>query len=901
MPSLLSRFKRSPSVSSSQSDQDRPRRSSVASQPDRSLRESTVSSDVILSEDESTSTDHIALGAGSPLKGNGHSKFVENFDQITQPGNTTPSPNKSRPPPLQVPASISKANVSGTPKLVLTEEGSNSPRSFDSSPVLSSPAVSQAPEGTGLGPGSASISAGSSVSDSAILEDNQTPTVNDSHQQRASMSAATPTTSPSGVHLGADAHDRSQSITSNGRHSRSGSIVKRISGKHDEPGSPGLVPVTSRGSTSSKPGKKKRDKKRAFSGSSGGGHSIAAALAKSGLHIANPSGDEAQSIVSGKRSSTNRSPWLVRGKDISDDSSLRGDDDDTYTQEDTYDYDDDEVDDSDSEYGEHLPVSGFALASNKRNMDFHALFPSVEEGDQLIEDYGCALAKDILVQGRLYVSENHICFHANIFGWVTNVVVAFSDIRSIEKKMTALVIPNAIGISTRKDKYTFASLLSRDATYDVMMNIWRLCNPDAVMSTTSFQLTNGSRPASVNGDDPQTAKARDGSGGGEGGGKGHAATQCACGKSGDHYAETALEATFPSSPEKIYNLMFNSGWYKEFLSNNQKLRDIESSDWKPSQEGEKNLSRSISYIKPLNGSIGPKQTKCHIIDEQIHVDYENYVVMLTTTKTPDVPSGGVFSVKTKSCFMWAGPNSTKVIVTTVVEWTGKSWVKGIIEKSAIEGQKTYHDDLEQGMRAYIKEHSSEFYDPDAGPEEVPAEGEGEVVGAGGETKEPTPAQAYAADTKKRQESHDNPWYYMAGAFDTIVAGLGSIGSGLMNLGESVADLVGPLDLDAKTVMSVLVVLLLISNIYTYVAYSSAAKQSSAARRIKRLGYKGDELRELVMDVLAKEGIKASGGGSHQLVPRHEVKELKRLLDEVESRVHLLRDVVEQQKSLEDLD
>lgn len=36
-------------------------------------------------------------------------------------------------------------------------------------------------------------------------------------------------------------------------------------------------------------------------------------------------------------------------------------------------------------------------------------------------DYGCALQKDILVQGRFYVSENHICFHANIFGWITNV------------------------------------------------------------------------------------------------------------------------------------------------------------------------------------------------------------------------------------------------------------------------------------------------------------------------------------------------------------------------------------------------------------------------------------------------------------------------------------------------
>lgn len=106
-----------------------------------------------------------------------------------------------------------------------------------------------------------------------------------------------------------------------------------------------------------------------------------------------------------------------------------------------------------------------------------------------------------------------------------------------------------------------------------------------------------------------------------------------------------------------------------------RLADIESSDWKPSEET-KHLSRSTSYIKPLNGSIGPKQTKCHIVDEQIHCDYDDYIVMLTTTKTPDVPSGGVFSVKTRTCLTWAGGGSTRVLVTTQVEWTGKSWVKG---------------------------------------------------------------------------------------------------------------------------------------------------------------------------------------------------------------------------------
>lgn len=84
----------------------------------------------------------------------------------------------------------------------------------------------------------------------------------------------------------------------------------------------------------------------------------------------------------------------------------------------------------------------------------------------------------------------------------------------------------------------------------------------------------------------------------------------------------------------------------------------------------------MSYIKPLYASLGPKQTKCEIRDETTHCDFEDYVVTITTTRTPEVPSGGVFSVKTRTCIMWASAASTKIIVTTQVEWTGRSFIKG---------------------------------------------------------------------------------------------------------------------------------------------------------------------------------------------------------------------------------
>ena len=104
------------------------------------------------------------------------------------------------------------------------------------------------------------------------------------------------------------------------------------------------------------------------------------------------------------------------------------------------------------------------------------------------------------------------------------------------------------------------------------------------------------------------------------------------------------------------------------------MADIQVSDWVPITPGSKLLARNMSYIKPLSGSLGPKQAKCEIRDETVHADPDDYLTMLATTRTPDVPSGGVFSVKTRTCIMWASAITSKIIVTTQVEWTDRKSV-----------------------------------------------------------------------------------------------------------------------------------------------------------------------------------------------------------------------------------
>ena len=48
-------------------------------------------------------------------------------------------------------------------------------------------------------------------------------------------------------------------------------------------------------------------------------------------------------------------------------------------------------------------------------------------------------------------------------------------------------------------------------------------------------------------------------------------TMCECGKKGEHFSEVAMESVLPGTPEKVYNLMFTSGFIKDFQRNDQKL------------------------------------------------------------------------------------------------------------------------------------------------------------------------------------------------------------------------------------------------------------------------------------------------------------------------------------------
>ncbi|KAF4977083.1 hypothetical protein FZEAL_6361 [Fusarium zealandicum] len=411
-------------------------------------------------------------------------------------------------------------------------------------------------------------------------------------------------------------------------------------------------------------------------------------------------------------------------------------------------------------------LTGFAIASKKRNRDFHDLFKSVPDDDYLIEDYSCALQREILAHGRLYVSEGHLCFSSNIFGWTTTLVMSFDEIVSVEKRSTALVFKNGLMITTLHAKHVFASFTSRDATYDLIVNIWKLGHPtlkstlngvrlegtggdktekvDAEpsvddepqddsetdddsddeeeyydedvhdeMHNASMAEANGtdgdvekaaSRKASgavpANGGAPEEATAAPGAPGDFPGPATHAPTDC--GDSATHYERIVGDDVIPAPIGKVYDLMFGQGsviFMTGWLTGEQKCTEMLLDNKKGLSLD--NRTRTFTYIKPLGGSIGPKQTKTITAETLDILDYEKAVNLTCSTQTPDVPSGNVFCVKTKYCLSWAENNATRVQMNCTIEWSGKSWLKGPIEKGATDGQTQYAKDLFTALKATL--------------------------------------------------------------------------------------------------------------------------------------------------------------------------------------------------------
>ena len=166
--------------------------------------------------------------------------------------------------------------------------------------------------------------------------------------------------------------------------------------------------------------------------------------------------------------------------------------------------------------------------------DFTRLFDLPR--DTLLADFSCALQMKIRYHGRMYIARQFVCFTSNIFGETRLVrhtrsraraclgfaprltaarapdflqVLPVADIRSIERKTSMLVMPDAIeivcGDAPDTEKFLFTSFLMRQEAYAVLLDAWQ-ASADGQQNTSTSSVS-GEEALSSSNDNAVSAEA----------------------------------------------------------------------------------------------------------------------------------------------------------------------------------------------------------------------------------------------------------------------------------------------------------------------------------------------------------------------------------------------------------
>lgn len=404
-----------------------------------------------------------------------------------------------------------------------------------------------------------------------------------------------------------------------------------------------------------------------------------------------------------------------------------------------------------------------------RSDDFKRIFKDVPDDERLVVDYSCALQREILVHGRLYVSQNYVCFYANIFSWETLVCLRWKDVTSITKEKTALVIPNAILICTATDKFFLTSFGARDKTYVMLFRVWQnaligepmnapemwqlvhSCYGDELgltsddedyvpplppaddeklstrLSVESFsEVESGNVEHSVTGvpdtitetkaevhhlprPDP-TIDATDLSDTTESEAEKHALklgvrSSIVC--TSPHEGRQISKATLPVHIDQLFTLLFtNSKFFLDFQTA-RKTTDLIQSEWTQNEQTSQKV-RNLSFTIALSQAIGPRTS--HISETQIMLPCSRpghlYSIDVESVNA-GIPYADSFSVLIHYCIMSISENETSIVIYAQIKYKKNVWgfVKSVIEKNCWAGLDEYFSSLIKALTMECEENS----------------------------------------------------------------------------------------------------------------------------------------------------------------------------------------------------
>lgn len=402
----------------------------------------------------------------------------------------------------------------------------------------------------------------------------------------------------------------------------------------------------------------------------------------------------------------------------------------------------------------------FSPTYKSRSEDFRRFFKDLPHDERLIVDYSCALQKDILVHGRMYITQNWICFYANIFRWETVLTITAKDISAVTKEKTARVIPNAIQITTNKDKFFFTSFGARDKTYLMLFRIWQNALLDQPMTPQEMwqwvHMSYGEELGLTSSDDDYVAPANYDDGVEE-------EEECedkitkeiiedvalvppareedslladmyhkvvdendvemptdlsdeteesegevTCASLHQHNGRVNHNDVYPVSVDKLFQMIFTDTAFMTSVHEARRSYDINLPAWQEEEETG-HRTRMVKYRISLNYSIGPKSSQT-FEKQTCYKDSKpgSLYVVDCECNMSGIPYADTFEVVNRYCLTKVARNRCRLKVTTDIRYKKNVWgiVKSMIEKNGYQGVKEFFEIMDLHLKQECEKENS---------------------------------------------------------------------------------------------------------------------------------------------------------------------------------------------------
>ncbi|WAR04740.1 ASTRB-like protein [Mya arenaria] len=337
-----------------------------------------------------------------------------------------------------------------------------------------------------------------------------------------------------------------------------------------------------------------------------------------------------------------------------------------------------------------------------RSEDFKRQFKEIPPDERLICDYSCALQKEILV------------------------TIPIKDVSALTKEKTARVIPNALQVTTDREKYFFTSFTARDKTFLMLFRLWQnalmeqplppqemwnwvhSCYGDDLGLTSSdddyvppLSNSEGKDFLSIKSANTSKGDSSELLGTSELGADMDDGDSTQADLSLEDSCSAPLLSGSPEDPEEQQPTDLSD------TTEDDMSEDVTLSPWRDEQGENIGRVREANYIIPLNAPFGPKTS--NTIEK--HMCYKQsqpgVMYLIDAECTPlGIPYSDAFYVMNRYCLTRVSKGKCRLRVTSEVKYRKSLWgvVKNMIERNSVQGVLDYFQCLGIHLRKESEKH-----------------------------------------------------------------------------------------------------------------------------------------------------------------------------------------------------